>query len=129
DARVTQDAFGDGTEVEVASLEGAGAEARTIRAGDLLSDLVATRPDPGAYGSPQSATQRRDPRLDDSLQQTKPPRMQQRERRRSVSPRECNRQTVGRDLQHRQPGLVGPEPVAVLPPLSGLGPIHGGRMN
>src|SRR5687767_13536480 len=76
---VAQHALVQGPQVEVAALEGFGAEARSILVRDLVSDLVAARPDSRADDRCQPTAQRGDSCLDDALQQPETSRVQESE--------------------------------------------------
>src|SRR5690242_2694517 len=126
DACVTQDALGDRPEVEVAPLYRGRAEPCAIRVGDVVADLVTARADtrPDRSGK-VLATERRNSRLEDPLQQPEPAGMQQRERGAAVAPRQGDRETVRRELQHRYARLVRPEAVSLAAALTRDGAVDG----
>src|SRR3954451_24643246 len=117
-------------EVEIASTRDVAAEALPICVPDVVADLVTAWADAGTDCRANApAPDRRDSRIDDSLQQPEPPSMQQREPRRPVGPGERNRQAVGRQLQHRNALVVRPEPVARRAAAPGLGAMHDGTVH
>src|SRR6266571_143159 len=127
DSGAAQHALRDRPEVEVSTADSVGAEALAIRAGDVLADLVATRPDARTDHCCEPPAERGNARVDDALQQPKPSNMQEGERRLlPVLARKRDRETVGRQLQHRDTGLIGPEPVALATALAGFGAVDGG---
>ena len=130
DPAVAQDSLRGGPEIEVAPAHRARAEASSIRMGDVAADLVAARPDAGTdHGGKARVAQGGDPGLEDSLEQAEPAGVQQRKRRLAVLTNHRHREAVSRQLQHRNAGKVGPQPVALPAPLAHLGAVHGCGMN
>src|SRR5436309_1464894 len=130
DSGAAQHALRDRPEVEVPTAERVSTEALAIRAGDVLADLVATRPDARTDHRREPPAERSDARLDDALQQPKPANMQEGERRLlPVLAHEGDRETVGGHIQHRDTRLVGPEPVALATALAGFGAVDGGGVD
>src|SRR3954447_15559688 len=129
-ARVVQDPLGDGPEVEVASAHGLGAEAVAVGRRDVVAHFVTARPDPRSDGGGKcTVAECGDPPLDDPCEEPEPARVQERERRPAVVASECDRETVRRQLQHRDARLVGPEPVAFTAALAWDSPVHRRRVN
>src|SRR5512133_164399 len=126
DARVVQNAFGDGPEIEVAAANGGGAEPCAVGVGDVLADLVATRPDARTdRGGEARAAQGCGTRFEDALEQPEPAGVQQGERRAAVAARERDGEAVRCELQHRHAWFVRPQAVALPPTLPGDRAVHG----
>lgn len=82
-------------------------------------DLVAARTDRGADRRYQPTADGGGARLDDSLEQAEPSRVEDRKRR-AVPAGDRDRHAVCRELEHRDARVVGPETVSRLPATAGV---------
>src|SRR5215510_8460043 len=100
DAGVAEKAFGDGPEIEVASMQGGRTEPRAVGVGDLVAHLVAAGADARSDRGGEALTaERRDARLDDAVEEPLAAGVQHGERGAAVAARNRDRETVRGQLQ------------------------------